>query len=104
MKSCYTFERFDDPEKLYKFQYPPQETFFSKLRKVNPLEKDYSNFQWLIDGGLASEEALSKLNMKQPPATGQKNYQNMISVWQQENLSTIKDFLRWYTTRTTFLS
>ena len=34
--------------------------------------------------------------MKQPPATGQKNYQYLTSVKQQENTRTFKDFLPWY--------
>ena len=37
-----------------------------------PLEKDSSDIQSLIDGGLITNEALSKLKLKQPPATGQK--------------------------------
>ena len=47
----------------------PYETFLSKLRNNNPLERDNSDFQSLLDGGLTSKEALSKLNLKQPPAT-----------------------------------
>ena len=45
------------------------EPFFSKLRNNIPLEKNYSNFRSLVDGGLTSKEALSKLELKQPPAT-----------------------------------
>ena len=45
---------------------------------------------------MTSEEALSKLKLKQPPATGQENYQCLTGVWQQEYMRTFKDFLRWY--------
>ena len=55
-----------------------------------------------MDGGLTSEEALSKLKLKQPLATGQENCQNMNSVWQQENMRTFKDFLSWYNNRDVF--
>ena len=41
-----------------------------KLRNNNPLENDYSDFQSLIVGGFTSEEASSKMKMKQPPAHG----------------------------------
>ena len=58
--------------------------------------KKTSVFQSLVDGGLTSKEALSKLKLEEPPATGQENYQYLASVWQQENISTFKDFLRWY--------
>ena len=70
--------------------------FFSKLRNNNPFEKHYLEFRSLIDGGLTSKETLSKLKLKQPPATRQKNYQYMTSVWQQKNMRTFKDFLRSY--------
>ena len=49
--------------------------FFSKLHNKNPREKDYSDSQTLLDGGLTSKAALSQLNWQQPPATGQDNYQ-----------------------------
>ena len=74
----------------------PYVTFVIKLRNNNPLEKDYSNFQSLIDEGWTSEEALSKLKLKQLPATGQENSQYLASVWQQKNMRTFKDSLLWY--------
>ena len=44
---------------------------------------------------MTSKEALAKLKLKQPPATGQENYQYLTSVWQQVNMRTFEDFLRW---------
>ena len=41
--------------------------------------KDYTGFQLLIDGGMASKEALSKLKLSQPPTTGQEICQYLIS-------------------------
>ena len=52
--------------------------------------------QSLSDGGFMSKEAVLTLKLKQQPETGQKNYQYLKIVWQQENLCTFKDFLRWY--------
>ena len=88
------YEWFDDPEKLNNTQVLPYKSYFSKLYNKNPIEKGHPGFQSLIDGGLTSTDALSILYLKQPPATGQENYQYLISVWQQENMRTFKDFLR----------
>ena len=48
---------------------------------------------------MTSEEALSKLKLKQPPATARENYHFLTSVWQQENMRTFKEFLRWYNSK-----
>ena len=80
----------------------PYETFFSKLRINIALKKDFSDSQSLINGGLTSIEALSNLKLKQPPATGQENYQYLTSVWQQGNMRTFTDFFRWYSNKDFF--
>ena len=79
-KGCFSYEWFDEPEKLNNIRIPPYETFFSKLRNNNHLKKDYSDCQRRIDGGLTSEEVFLKMKNKQSPATGQENYQNLTSV------------------------
>ena len=66
------------------------------MRNNNPLQKEFLDFQSLIDGGLISTEAVSKLKLKQPPATGQETYQYLTSVKQHENIRTYKEILRWY--------
>ena len=48
-------EWFDDPQKLNSTQFRPYESFFSKLRNNNPLKKDYSDSQSLLDGRLTSQ-------------------------------------------------
>ena len=53
----------------------PYDAFFSKLRNVNPLEKDYSDYQNLLGSGLKTEEALSKMKLSKPPPSGEENYQ-----------------------------
>ena len=63
------------------------------MRHTIPLEKHSSVFLSMMDGGLTSKEALSKLKLKQLPATGQQNYQYWTSVWQQGIMRTLKDFL-----------
>ena len=92
-KCYFPHEWFDDPEELIN---TPYETFFSKLLKTNPLEENFLDLQSLIIVGLISEEGLSQLKLKHSPLTWQENYQYLTSVWQQENRSTFKYFLRWY--------
>ena len=77
-------------------ELPPYDAFFSKLRNVNPLEKDYSDYQNLPDSGLKTEEALSKMKLSKPPPSGEQNYQYLLDICNHENMCTFKDFLRWY--------
>ena len=63
---------------------------------MNPLEKDYSDYQNLLSSGLKTEEALSKKKFSKPPPSGEENYQCLLDVWNYENMCTFKDFLRWY--------
>ena len=39
-KGFFPYEWFDNPEKLNNKELPPYDSFFSKLRNINPLEKD----------------------------------------------------------------
>ena len=75
-------------------EFPPYDAFFSKLRNVNPLEKDYSDYQNLLGSGLKTEEALSKMKFSKPPPSGEENYQDLLDIWNHENMCTFKDFLR----------
>ena len=77
-------------------ELPPYDAFFSKLRNVNPLEKDYSDYQKLLSSGLKTEEALSKMEFSKPPPSGEENYQYLLDIWIHEKMCTFKDFLRWY--------
>ena len=95
-KGFFPDEWFDLPEKGNKTQLPPYEAFFSKLRNNNLLELHYLDFQTLIDGGMTSKKALSKLKWSQPSPTGHENYQNLISARWQEKMCSFKAFLRWY--------
>ena len=77
-------------------ELPPYDAFFNKLRNVNPLEKDYSDYQKLLSSGLKTEEALSKMKLSIPPHSGEENYQYLLDIWNHENMGTYKDILRWY--------
>ena len=92
-KSYFAYEWFDDPEKINNTPFAPCETLFSRLWIKNTFEADSSEFHSLIFGGLTSQEALSKLKVKQPPGAGQENYQYLTNVWQHEIILTLEDFL-----------
>ena len=77
-------------------ELPPYDAIFSKLRNVNPLEKDYSDYQNLLGSGLKTEEALSKMKLSKPPPSGEENYQYLLDIWNHENMCTYKVFLRWH--------
>ena len=95
-KGFFPYEWFDCPQKMNNSELPPYDAFFSKLRNVDPLEKDYSDYQNLLSSGLKTEESLSKMKLSKPPPSGEENYQFLLHIWNQENMCTFKDFLRWY--------
>ena len=43
-KGFFPYEWFDCPKKMNNSELPPYDAFFSELRNVNPLEKDYSDY------------------------------------------------------------
>ena len=72
------------------------DTFFSKLRNVNPLELDHSDYRKILSCGLKTEEALSKMMLFKLSPSGGEKYQNLIDIWNHENMCTFMDFQRWY--------
>ena len=44
-KRLFPYEWFDCPQKMNNSELPPYRAIFSKLRNVNPLERDYSDYQ-----------------------------------------------------------
>ena len=58
-KGFFPYEWFDCPEKMNNKQLPPFDSFFSILRNNNPLEKDYNDFQNLVNNGLTTEQAVA---------------------------------------------
>ena len=69
-KGFFPFEWFDCPEKMNNKEPSPYDSFFSILRNSNPLEKDYKDFQNLVNSGLTTEQAVIKLRMDRIPPTG----------------------------------
>ena len=95
-KGFFPYEWFHCPQKMNNSELPPYDALFSKLRNVNPLEKDFSDYQKLLSSGLKTEEVLSLKKLSKPPPSGEENYQYLLDIWNHENMCTFKDILRWY--------
>ena len=80
-KGFFPYEWFDCPQKMNNSELPPYDLFFSKLRNVNPLEKDYSDYQKSLSSGLKSDEALSKMKLSKLTPSGEENYQYLLDIW-----------------------
>ena len=94
--NIFPYEWFDHPDKMQNTELPPYVTFYSKLRRCNPLEAEYTDYVNLLKSGLTTEQALVKLKLSKPPPAGIEKYQYLQQIWKQEQMSTFKDFLRWY--------
>ena len=94
-KGFFPYEWFDNPEKLNKKELPPYDSFFSKLRKIKPLKKDYNDFENLTTTGLSSEQAVCKLRPNKVPPTGDENCAYLRSIWVIEGLKSFQDFFMW---------
>ena len=70
-KAFVPYEWFDCPQKVNNSELPPYEALFCKLRNVNPLEKEYSDYQKLLSCRLKTEGALSKMKLSRPPPSGE---------------------------------
>ena len=99
-KGFFQYEWLDCPQKMNNSELPPYDAFFSKLRNVNPLEIDYSDYQNLLGSGLKTEEALSKMKLSKPPPSGEENFQYLLDFWNQESMCTSKTFYAGTTTKT----
>ena len=94
--NIFPYERFDNPEKLHNKELPPYDSFCSKLRNINPLEKDYNDFEKLTTIGLSTEKAVWRLQLNKIPPTGDENDANLRSIWVSEGMKSFKDFLMRY--------
>ena len=96
-KGFFPYEWFDCPEKMNNKELPLlYDSFFSVLRNTNPLEKDYNDFQNLVNSGLTTEQAVVKLRMDGIPPTGAEIFSYLQSVWENNNMQNFSDFLKWY--------
>ena len=92
----FPYDWFDCPEKMNNDEIPPYHSFISILRNNNPLEKDYNDFQNLVNSGLTTEQVVAKLRTDRILPTGAENYSYLQSVWENNNMQKFSDFLKWY--------
>ena len=90
------YEWFDCPEKMNYKELPSCDSFFSILRNNDPFEKDYNDFQNLVNNRLTTEQAVAKSRMDRILPTGAENYSYLQSVWVSEGMKFLKDFFMWY--------
>ena len=98
----FPYEWFNCPKKMNSKELPPYDSFFGVLRNSNPLEKDYNNFQNLVNSGLKTEQAVTNLRMDKIPLTGAENYSYLQSVWENSNVQYFSDFLKWFNNKMLF--
>ena len=84
------------PQKLNNKELPPYDSFVSILRNNNHLEKDYKDFENLVNSGLTTGQAVAKLRMDRILQTGAEKCSYLQSVWVSEGMKFFKDFFMWY--------
>ena len=95
-KGIFPYDWFNCPEKKNNKELPPYESFFSVLRNSNHLEKDYNDFPNLVNSGLTTEQAVTKLRMDRILTTGAENFSYLQRVWENNNMQYFSDFLKRY--------
>ena len=95
-KGFFPYEWFDSLTKLDCDKLPPYDSFFSKLKNFNPLEKEFSEFEKLIQRGKDEKIILKEMGLKEKPLSGKQNYTLLADLWKKKGMETFRDFLRWY--------
>ena len=73
-KTFFPCEWFDRTEKVSNKKIPLYDCFFNILRNEKHLEKDYNDFQYLVESSLSREQAITKVEMDNPPQIGAEDY------------------------------
>ena len=94
-KGYFPYEWIDSPSKPDCSHLPPYDSFFS-LKNLNPLEKDFTQFEKLIQSGKEQSVVLREMGLKEKPGFGIENYALLEDLWKMEKMKTFRDFLRWY--------
>ena len=95
-KRYFPYEWFNSTEMLNNPFLPPIESFFSKLKNCNVLEKDFNDYQHLLSLGFEEGDAQKKLKLRERPITKEKNYNSIQCLWQEAGMRNFKDYLQWY--------
>ena len=81
-KGFFPYEWFDSPDNLDCTKLLPYEAFFSKLRNHNPLEKDFNDYQKLVNGGFDQQSALKNFRIQSIQPTSFENYSYLKNIWE----------------------
>ena len=95
-KGYFPYEWFDSSTKLDCNLLPPYDSFFSKLKNLNHLEKDFCQFKKMLESGKGELDVLQELGLKEKPLSGKENYALLEKLWKMEKMKTFLDFLCWY--------
>ena len=90
------YEWSDQPDKMQNTELHTNDAFYSKLRSCNHVEAEYKAYVNLLKKGMTTEQAVVKLKLSNPLTTGIENYHYLQQIWKQVQMSSFKDFLRWY--------
>ena len=77
----------------------PYAALYSKLRCCNLHEAEYTENNHGLKSEMTAEQAVVQLKLSKPPPTEGQNYQYLQERWEQEHMSSFKDFLRWYSNK-----
>ena len=89
-KGCFPYEWFDSLTKLDCDKTPPHDSFFSKLKIFNPLEKEFSEFENLIKCGERREDNPKKDGSKKEAIDSNKklySFSRFVEEGRYENFS-----------------
>ena len=95
-EGLFPYDWFDHLDKMQNTELPQYDAFYSKFRSCNPLEAEYTDYGNLVKSGLTTEQSVVKLKLSKPTPIGTEKYQYLQLLWKQEQMSSFKDFLRWY--------
>ena len=69
------------------------------MKDQNPLEKEFTDFKKLLNSGISQQEALKTLRLKDVPPSRVDNYNYLKVIWEEEQISTFRDFVKRYNKR-----
>ena len=73
-KGYFPYEWFDTPNQLDEQQLPSYDDFYNKLKSSNPLDKEFDDYQKVLNTGITEQQALKNFGLNTKPLTGLENY------------------------------
>ncbi len=93
-KGFFPYEAIQCFSDLLKTDFPAYSDFFSKMKNINMLEAEFLRYQALLPQG--KEQALAKMNLDDPPFSGEEEYAILQDVWRDKGMKNMADLLRHY--------